>query len=146
MALTFRAKVDGIDRLRRDIAAVRLELLDEVDEIVNDAARETVLPVTKQRTPIGPGPTPDFSARSDNELPHIRDTISAVAAPGAIALIVSDHPGAPVHEYGGEIAPSGHPFRIKESAMAGGAAEQTLDEMERQLAGGVDSLLTRHGL
>ncbi|MDQ3730316.1 MAG: hypothetical protein M3355_12095 [Actinomycetota bacterium] len=143
MASTIRVGVHGLGELRRDLDAVSLGLSREVSLALKRAA-ETVLPTVKAFTPVGPGPEPNRQHPHD-QLPHIRDTLAARST-GTVAQIVSDHPGAPVHEWGGTISPGGGAIRIAESAMAGRAGQAHIEDVERVMADGIDRLCARHNL
>jgi hypothetical protein len=141
MAQTIRVGIHGLDELRRDLDAVALGLGREVTAALREAG-DTAARVTKTYTPVGPGP---HASNAGDLLPHIRDTIAG-SATATTANVYSTHPGAIVHEYGGTIAPSGHTFRIRESAMAGKAGQQALGEIERDMERRLDGLLRQHDL
>ncbi len=139
MTQTVRVGIQGLRETQRDLEAVSLGLGRELARVIREGA-DSLVPAARSNTPFGPGPQ---SAR-DN-LPHIGDTLSARAS-ATTASIVSSHPGAPVHEYGGEIAPKGVPITIRQSAMAHRAGEQELPRFERDLKSAIDALVAKHDL
>jgi hypothetical protein len=104
-----------------------------------DAVQPVLLAQARALTPVGPGPRPGADPDSDDALPHIRDTLDVRSAGGTVQVI-SRHPGAPVHEFGGTIKPSGHPIRITRSFMANRAAQIVLPLVEDLIAGQIDDL------
>lgn len=139
MAQTVRVSAQGLRETQRDLDAVSLGLGRELARVMREGA-DSVLPAARSFTPYGPGP----QGGRDN-LPHIRDTLSARAT-ATTATIVSSHPAGPVHEYGGRIAPMGVPITIRQSAMAHRAGEQELPRLERELVSAIDALTAKHGL
>jgi hypothetical protein len=116
--------------LRQDLEALQIGLGRELTALKRSAA-ETLARSTRANTPLGPGPQSPHDA-----LPHIRDTITARAAG-----VVSTHPAALVHEFGGTIAPRGVPIRIPRREMAARALRENATQIERDLAAAVERLI-----
>lgn len=127
--------------LVEDLHSVDLGLGREVSLAVV-AAAETVAVAVPQFTPFDP----DHRETRADRLPHLRETFTARRAGETVASIGSDHPGAPVHEFGGSIRPKGTRIYIKQSAMALKAGELKAAEFEVLVAARVEQLLARHGL
>lgn len=144
-----RANFHGADEFARDLESFRLGLGRKVRDAITKAAGP-IATLTGRLTPRGPGPTSPTrpsapGRRNDNPLPHIADTMAATATPSG-AAILSRHPGAPVTEYGGTIAPNGAPITIKPAEMAHKAGEATLGDLERDVARALDELAAEHRL
>lgn len=141
MAITLRASFSGLNEIRRDLESVELGLGREL----NEALRSAVSPLaraTQRYTPVGPGPRFE---NDDDRLPHVRDTITARAAGNAI-VVDSTHPAAGVLNFGGTIAPKGHPIDFRAHAMGEKAGRQELPRIERDIQNAIDALTAQHGL
>jgi hypothetical protein len=136
---TIRAELGGIAELRADLEAVSRGLGRDLRDVLREAGGP-VEAKARQLTPFGPGP----QGGRDN-LPHIRDTYALVPVARGINL-VSDHPAAPVHEFGGTIAPRATPITIAASQMAYRAGQAQQSSVERRAEQGIDALLRRHRL
>lgn len=130
MALRFTTSALGGPELRRDLEALQVGLSRELAVLRRDAA-EQLSRATAANTPFGPGP----QSERDN-LPHIRNTIAARATG-----VISTHPAALVHEFGGTIEPRGVPIRIPRREMAARALAENLVSIEQQLALEVEQLI-----
>lgn len=144
-----RANFHGADEFARDLESFRLGLGRKVRDAIRRAA-EPVATLTGRLTPRGSGPTTPTrpsapGRRNDNALSHIADTMAATATPRG-AAILTRHPGGPVTEYGGTIAPNGAPITIKRAEMAHKAGEEKRGDMERDVARALDELAAEHGL
>lgn len=127
--------------LVEDLHATQLGLGREVSLAVV-AAGEVVAAAVPQFTPFDP----DHRETRADHLPHLRETFTSRRSGETVAAITSDHPGAPVHEFGGSIAPKGTRIYIKQSAMALKAGERKAAEFEALVAARLDGLLARRGL
>lgn len=139
MASSIRAAWAGLADTQRDLDAVEHGIGRLVPAAVA-AAAEPIVARARALTPVGPGPRGPGDA-----LPHIAATLYAQPR-GSGAAIVSTHPGGPVLEYGGTIAPRGTPITIKSQAMAHRAADATLAAVDRDLEQRLNALLREHGL
>lgn len=136
-----RIDVPQLGELRADLEAVELGLGAELGKVIKEAAAPMVTE-TMANAPYDP----DHLLNRKDGLPHIRDSISSRFSVSGAVEIVSRHPGAVVHEFGGVIAPSGHEITIHESAMARRAGEDQAEELERRAASGIDELLRSRNL
>jgi hypothetical protein len=143
MAGTVRIGTAGIDTrsLQQDLESVQVGLGRQVGDMML-AASVPVVRAARGLTPFDPLHRAD---RKDH-LGHIRDSLSLIKRGPQTAAVVSSHPGAVVHEYGGQIAPRGTPITIKSALMAHRAADQQQAAIERYVATGVDRLMRQHGL
>lgn len=139
MASTIRASFQGVGDVRADLESVKLGLARELTAVLRGEG-DAIARDAKPLTPLGPGPQ---SAR--DALPHIADTLSGAATATGLA-IVSSHPGAGVLEYGGTIAPRGHPITFEAHAMAHKAGEAALPDIESEVSQRINALLAAHGL
>jgi hypothetical protein len=93
--------------------------------------------------------TEDWAVKpGEPQLPHIRDTYR-VQGNGIVAEITSDHPAAPVWEWGGLIHPRGmfvQTISIPTRHPVNRAADDELDIFERHLQEAVDRLLAKFNL
>ena len=137
MAISVGVELPDLDELRRDLESFQLGLGREVSRIKADAA-QMIADKAKPLTPLGPGPIPGRRHPSD-ALPHLRDTIKATGR----GAVVSDHPAALVHEFGGTIEPRGTPIRIEASHMAERAGEAMVDRVESEMSRRIERLLSR---
>lgn len=134
MAITVRVQTPDVAELRRDLESVRLGLGRAIAKAKRQAS-QVLAAETATNTPVGPGPR--RGAKNPNDrLPHIRDTIRASASG-----VVSRHPAALVHEYGGTISPHGGSIRIRASEMGLRAAGSKGGEAERLLLRELDELM-----
>ncbi len=103
--------------------------------------------------------TGSWRGSSGARLPHIRDTYTARIGRGASANVGSDHPAAPVFEFGGQIAPrvpggSTVARAVKPSALitipkvepVARAGELLAPQIEQSVADSIDALLAKHHL
>lgn len=144
----------GIRDVYRDLEAMSPGL----EVVVTDAlARGAgwIADASRKWVPVGPGP--EAGAVNPNDLlPHVFQTITGEAR-GMTARVVSDHPAAPLIEFGGTIAPSvsggttvarvTHPtaiIRFAESAMVRKGAAEQIDRVEAEIERTLDALI--HGL
>jgi hypothetical protein len=127
--------------LQQDLESVQLGLGPAAGRAVRSTA-EIVAGATPALTPVDPGHRAD---RKDH-LPHLAETYATATISATAAAITTSHPGGPVHEYGGTIAPKGKAITIEASAMAHRAFDQQADRAEENLARNVDRLLTENHL
>lgn len=140
MAQTIRIGIPDPRELRADLEAVELGL----GRAINRALTEAAEPIAAEAKRLAP-----FDARHrgwDWRHPypdpgHLRDSIFAHGP-----AVVSTHPAALVHEYGGDIAPKGVPFRIRQAAYAQTAGETHAGQAERKAMNALDRLLRQHNL
>lgn len=130
MALRFTSSVLGASEMRRDLEALQIGLGAKLTDLRREAA-EILARQTAANAPYGPGP----QSPRDN-LPHLRDTITSRASG-----VVSTHPAALVHEYGGTIEPRGVPIQIPRREMAARAVLTEGQRVEETLARSLDDLL-----
>jgi hypothetical protein len=138
MATTLRVplSVDLAD-LFRDLESVKLGL----GGVMKDALREAgglARNRTAELMPLGPGPQ-----GGKDTLPHIKETLSA-SATQSYAQVVSDHPGAPVLNFGGSIAPRGVEIFFPKKLYAQQAGEEVLPLVESHLQDAVDRLTEQY--
>lgn len=133
---------ENIAELRRDLEAVADGLGRVLAEGIT-ADAQPLLTETRALTPLGEGPRPTADPDSDDSLPHIRDTLDVQVRGGTLALI-STHPGAIVHEFGGTIRPHGAAIQIQRSAMARRALVSQLPQIEESVGARIDQLLAQH--
>ena len=156
MASTVRLDVDIRD-LYRDLEAAANGLEAELTKVLGDGAAliaETARPLMR-RSAAG-----SWDGSSGAELGHIQDSYGSQAR-GLTATVTTSHPGAPVWEYGGRIAPrageggvkaaeaTGHPreiIDIPRQAPVHRAALADIDVIEQQLKSSVDRLLASFNL
>lgn len=135
MASTLRVSGGGGAELRADLEAIEIGLSRELSRALKQGAGLIV----EGAHPLTPYDTLHDESRKD-ELGHIRDSLYAIAL-GSGSAVASRHPGAVVHEYGGEIAPNGTPFQIKRSEMAHTAGDAALDAITAVLEQRINALL-----
>ncbi len=135
MASTLRTSVQHANELRADLDAIQIGLGRELARTMKEAAG-LVLQPAQALTPYDPQHVTD---REDG-LGHIRDSLYAIAL-GSGSAIASQHPGAVVHEYGGEIAPNGVAITIKRQEMAHAAGLAELDAINSLLERRINALI-----
>lgn len=148
MADTLRLPV-GFDttELQRDLESVEHGLGRTLTDVLRKTAG-IVADTAPRFTPYDPAH--DYT-RKDG-LPHLRDTFGARAA-GGTATVTTTHPGGPVHEFGGTIAPRSHgvtghgaDIHIKPSQMAHRALDAVQDRVSADLADRLERLVRSHNL
>jgi len=147
VADTLRAEVD-IRGLAADLKLAGGGLDHELGLVVHDAARDAAdggkarMRRGLKDWRVGPGKV---------QLPHIADTYRATGGFGLTAEITSDHPAAPVWEFGGIVGPI-HPRSHREFiifpklAPVHEAAYAGLSLFEAHLQAAVDRLLATFNL
>ena len=128
MAVTLKTNVDTA-AIQARLGAARRELPSALGEARRKAAT-VIVPVAKRNVPR-------------THYPERRGYLAASITADRRG-VVSNRPQGPVHEFGGTIAPRGHPIRIKRSAMATKAGAETQPQVERILDREVTALLERH--
>ena len=128
MAVTLKTNVDTA-AIQARLGAARRELPSELGEAKRKAAK-AIVPVAKRNVPR-------------TRYPERRGYLAASITADRRG-VVSSRPQGPVHEFGGTIAPRGHPIRIKRSAMATKAGAEMQPQVERILDREVTALLERH--
>lgn len=148
MAGTLRvhASVD-LRGLQQDLESVQLGLGREVGKAVKEAGGHVVRAIPRY-TPFDPK---HRSLRRSGDgsvvsVGHVRDSFDARSAGATTVAITSDHPAAPVIEFGGTIRPKGSPIRIREFRMVGKAGQAEAAAFERDLESRIDALLRHHNL
>lgn len=142
MAWRLSADFENLTELRHDLDAIEDGLGRALADGITDDA-QGLLGEVRRLTPLGPGPRPGANPDSDDALPHIRDLLSVRVLGGTLA-VMSEHPGAVVHEFGGTISPHGAPIRFREEAMARRAAVAELPGIERAVEDRIAQLIARH--
>ena len=127
MAVKLRAEVDLLG-IQRKIERVNFELGQELNDVRQRAA-QIIVPRARQNVP---------RTKYPERRGGLADSLTAVRAG-----VASTVPQGPVHEFGGTIAPRGHPIRIRRSAMAERAGEASKAEVERLLREEVEGLFAR---
>ena len=143
MAYTIRLGVPDLRDLRADLEAVELGLGRALNRALVEAA-EPIAATAKRLAPFDAthrGWRWNHEARGYKDPGHLRDSITSRGT-----TIGSTHPAAPVHEFGGDIAPRGEPFRIPRSAYALTAGETEAGQVERKANSAIDQLLRRNNL
>jgi hypothetical protein len=142
MADTLRLGVSGADirDVERALEEIEEGLGRELTRFFEVGASE-IAADTREFTPYDPAHRWD---RKDH-LPHIRDTIAGVAS-GTSGSVISTHPGAIVHEWGGTISPRGVPITIRQAAMAHRAAARDFPQLRERLVAALDELIASAGL
>lgn len=144
MPSTIKASVD-IRELYEDLRAAESGLEKVIARVVRDAA-DAIASGAKNN--MKRGDTDWQVATGGIQLPHIQDTYST-AGLGMVAVVASDHPAAPVWEWGGRIHPRGlfvQLIAIPELHPVQHAADDELELFERHLQAAVDRLLATFGL
>lgn len=142
MPSTIRLSISDLREIRADLEAVE----DGLGAAVDRAILQVAAPVLGRAERLAPYDSTHRGHRGSDEDPgHIRDSLHMRPTPYGAALY-STHPGAPVHEYGGTIAPKGTPFFIPPQAYALTAGESHADALERKATVEVDRLLRHHDL
>jgi hypothetical protein len=142
VAITLRVSSRDVRELRLDLESVAVGAERQIAGVRREAA-ELVARVVRPLTPVGPGPILG-AKHPDDRLPHIRDTIAARASG-----VISTHPAAVVHEFGGTITPRGarvQTIRIARAAMAQRAADRSGARVEALLERRFEELLAQAGL
>ena len=127
--------------LRKDLDSVELGLGKLLTSAL-DRLAETAADRTQELWKRGPGPRPNAKNKNDR-LPHIADTIAGKGY-ATYAAVTSDHPAAPVQEYGGTIAPRGVDIHFPAHEYAHRAAEQVMDRLEAQLDDEANALAAQY--
>lgn len=143
MASTIRIKVPDMRELRADLESVELGLGRALNEAALLAA-EPILAEAKRLAPFDAEHRGWKGAQADDP-GHIRDSLHVRPAPYGAALYTT-HPGAPVHEFGGTIAPNGHPFRITQKLFAQTAGETQAGQAAERADEALERLLREHNL
>lgn len=138
MASSIRVRTTGGSELRRDLEALSIGLGRELTRTVKDAVG-LVLPPARVLAPYDP----EHAANRKDGLPHIRDSMYALAL-GNSAAIAARHPGTIVHQWGGTIAPRGHAITIKRSGLARDAAKAQLPAINALLERRIDALVHKY--
>lgn len=144
MASTVRIAAPDTRELSRDLEAVEIGLGRALHQAIADAAEPIVLPEAKRLAPFD-AEHRGWKGSAENDPGHIRDSLHLRAAPYGAALFTT-HPGAPVHEFGGTIAPSGHPFYIAPKAFAQTAGETREGALAERVDQAIDRFLRQHNL
>lgn len=144
MASTVRIASGDLRELRRDLDAVEVGLGREVSKALLSAA-EPMLATAVAGAPFDATHRGWKGRDVEDDPGHLRESLHLQPTPYGVALYTT-HPGGAVHEYGGTIAPKGHPFTIKRSAFAETAGETHAGRLERRAEDSVDDLLRRHNL
>lgn len=146
MASYARIAVDA-NAAREALQAVELGLGKEVNRAIAEGAK----PIRAEAEHLAPyDPTHrgweghDETWASDDP-GHIKDSLSIRSAAYGAAL-VSTHPGAIVHEFGGTISPAGFPITIERQAFAATAGETKTGVVESRVEQAIEALCRRHGL
>lgn len=143
MAQTIRIGIPDLKELRADLEAVELGL----GRAINKALTEAAEPIAAEARRLAPfdaehrGWNWNYRRRGHEDPGHLRDSITARGP-----TVGSTHPAALVHEYGGDIAPKGEPFRIRKAAYAQTAGETHAGQAERKAMNALDRLLRQHNL
>jgi phage gpG-like protein len=139
------------DSVYTDIPQLRelLRDLDAIDEEIGRAVREAIAagaePILRRANTLAPFDPLHRGHRkgAKTDPGHIRDSLYLEPAPGG-ARLRTTHPGAPVHHWGGTIAPRGTAItiRAKEFASKAGREVDITDHVARE----IDRLLAAHNL
>ena len=142
MASTIRiASRFELGDLRKDLDSVEIGLGKLLTSAL-DRLGETAADRTRQKWPVGPGPR--AGAKNPNDrLPHMRETIAGKGYQ-TYAAVTSDHPGAPVVNWGGTIAPRGAEIRFPAKQYAQEAAAEVLPQLEAQLDDEANALAAQY--
>lgn len=144
MAATIHIGVPDLRDLRADLDAVQIGLGRQVNKALATSAK----PIAALARDLAPFDATHRGWRWNHPYPdpgHIRDNIKARGAAYG-AAIVSTHPGGPVHEFGGSIAPRGKPIQIERTAYTQKAGATLGERVERDAMDALDELLDRHNL
>lgn len=129
----YSVQANGLAKLRRDLRAIDKGLAKELTSHVRTIARE-----------VRDDARAKLRERSENPQNRIEKTIKhSVTAKGA--SIYSDHPGAPVQEFGGTIKPKGAPIEIKGKRYMQDAVEDNTKDVEEKLGDTLDVLARFNG-
>lgn len=138
MASTLRVPLTvDLGDLFQELQSVELGLGKVLKAALKDAG-DLAARRTAELFPRGPGP----QSAKDN-LPHIADTITGYATQ-SYAQVVSDHPAAPVINFGGTISPRGVEIFFPTKLYAQQAGEQVLPQIQERLQGEIDRLTAEH--
>ena len=143
MADSVYTSIVGLRDLLRDLDAIDKDFGQTVRQAIVRAA-DPILAQAKRNAPYDPthrGHRHHLGSAADPG--HIRDSLFIEEAPRG-ANLRTTHPGAPVHHWGGTIAPRGTSITIKRQEFASRAGQQTdiSDRVEREIA----ALLEAHNL
>lgn len=126
-------RADGLAKLRRDLRAIDKDLGKALTDHLRDIARG-----------VRDDARRNLHDRSKNPQNRIEKTIKhSVRARGA--SIYSDHPGAPVQEWGGTIRPRGVPIEIRGKRFMRDAVEENTKHVEDELGRSLDVIADAHG-
>lgn len=139
MASTIGVSITGANELRADLEAVKVGLGRELTRTVKDAVG-LVLPAARA---LAPYDRQHAESRKDS-LPHIRDSMYIIALGSAGAAVAARHPGTIVHQWGGTIAPRGHPITIERAGLAHDAAKAQLPAINALLEQRINTLVQQH--
>jgi hypothetical protein len=145
---------DVVAEIRKDLESVRVGLGRRITTVLRRALGP-ITAATIQNTQRGRGPSEHGRTVIENGvpitlppkdvLPHIADTISG-SVRGEVLRIVTSHPGGPVLEYGGRVAPRGTLITVHTFAMAHRAGEARVEQLVHDVESAINALLTEHGL
>jgi phage gpG-like protein len=136
-----RVYVKGPDTrdLLYELSLVSKDLKRTVEAALVDAAKP-VLAQARRNAPYDPSHRGWRGNTAASDPGHIRDSLELRKAPYGVALTTS-HPGAPVHHWGGHIAPRGDPIYFPGTEFATRAAEQQAGAVSNRVETAIDRLL-----
>jgi hypothetical protein len=123
----------GLRKLQRDMRRMVPGSQLEVTKVVRSSV-QPIAAAARRRT----------AAAGKVQTGQLRDSIRGTAR-GSRGSIRSRLPQAPVHEFGGTIAPRGVPIEIEKGNMVYGAIAEMRGEVETALMTGFERLARRNG-
>lgn len=142
MASRLYVKADrAFDDLLAELRRVDREMEGRVAQAIVRGS-DPILAQARRNAPYDPTHRGHRHAHAQGSDPgHIRDSLGLRAAPYGAALYTT-HPGAPVHHWGGSIAPRGTPIYFERSEFATRAGEQKADRVAEAVDREIDRLLS----
>ena len=142
MASSVFVQIPDLRHLLLDLDAIDRDLGREVRQAIVDAS-EPILETARKGAPYDPAHRGHKGNEADPG--HIRDSLHVRKAPYGAALYAT-HPGAPVHHWGGTIAPRGTPISIEGDEFATKAGQLHAGRVSERVERSIDSLLRSHNL
>ena len=123
----------GLARFRSDLRKIDRDLARGVDGVLRGIGRK-----------VRDEARANLRARSKRPQNRIEKTIQSRVRTGGV-IVLSDHPGAGVEEFGGTIEPRGAPIEIEGKHYLIDAAEANMEYVEEELGTLLDAAADRHG-
>lgn len=143
MAVILRVRVTG----SQDVARYLRALKDDLDPTVRDVLETHADHIADMARGFLHHGAPSWPTSSAARLypEGIRHYYEGGTGDRLAAEVWSEHPAAPVWEWGGVIRPAGHPIFIPRDLPVSRAAEADQPALRRDVEDAIDRLITEHG-